>query len=791
MSNLSLYVIEKVIVHISIYIKIIMKKIILLCLCFFTLITPSFAADIEDNQIIEKLDSENTKELEIDFTLKKFNSCENMEEVMWDYIKNYWEKNQNQYRGWPVFFWGITEGLAVDFLQDSDAEIQSAPVSAKSNTISADSESASSGGSEDFSKTNTQVDGVDESDIIKTDGENTYYYNATQRAVFIITDLEVQKKINLPKSFYWAELYIWDDILTIISTGYSQTDYSSKGYFINRNTKTYTMVFDVSDVSKPKLNKLYVNDGNYSKSRKIGDYIYVLSNNYFNIPYYNFNSEDDISIRANKIVPRKVEISRTDELAEQNLTLQWEDLPYNISGGQVTRCEDIEYLLPDEETIEKYSFNPSYNIISIINIADTSEDVMTKSIAGSNNEIYMSLENMYLTSNMYTAYDFTCPIWKWCFLPFYHRWENTLIHKLNIDENTLEYDTSTIVSGKPLTQYSMDENKWYFRILTQHWYPERSTSLYVLDEDLELAGSLTDLWKTEDFKSSRFIGDKLFLVTFEQIDPFFAIDVADPTDPKVLWELKIPGFSTYLHPYDENHIIWLGQATTDPSSGRTTTDWLKVDLYEINYDKKCWDDNLNEEEIEKCESGDYKWIIVKQSHTLTMGGRWSYSEALNNPRMFIWNQAKQLLLLPVQLYENEDPADEYRRTDFFQGLSLISIDKDAGINETGRISHIDTSNLEEERTKECSKFSQSEAPVCKELIWWGEYCGASRNTYVPPYCFADSDIWEYIAAKSWNYQTSFVKRALYIGDSVISVSDEKLQTNNIDSLERTGSVEMK
>jgi uncharacterized secreted protein with C-terminal beta-propeller domain len=344
-----------------------------------------------------------------------------------------------------------------------------------------------------------------------------------------------------------------------------------------------------------------------------------------------------------------------------------------------------------------------------------------------------------------------------------------------------------------LTQYSMDENKWYFRILTQHWYPERSTSLYILDSDLKLAGSLTDLWKTEDFKSSRFIGDKLFLVTFEQIDPFFAIDVADPTNPKVLGELKIPGFSSYLHPYDENHIIGLWQGTEETEWGGTRTDWLKVDLYEINYDKKCWDSNLTEEEVWKCASGDYKWIIVKQKHSFGLWEQWSYSEALNNPRMFIWNKQRQLLLLPVQLYKNWDSTDQYRRTDFFQGLSLISIDKDSWISEKWRISHIDTSNMEAERTKECSKYSPSSSePVCRELIGWGEYCTTdSASSYVPTYCYADSPIWEYIAAKSWNFQKSFVKRALYIWDSVISVSDEMLQTNNINSLEKIWSVEMK
>jgi len=83
------------------------------------------------------------------------------------------------------------------------------------------------------------------------------------------------------------------------------------------------------------------------------------------------------------------------------------------------------------------------------------------------------------------------------------------------------------------------------------------------------------------------MGDKLFLVTFEQIDPLFAIDLSDDTKPTILGELKIPGFSTYLHPYDENHLIGLGYDTEENQWGGTQTAGLKVDLYKINYDKKC------------------------------------------------------------------------------------------------------------------------------------------------------------------------------------------------------------
>lgn len=121
----------------------------------------------------------------------------------------------------------------------------------------------------------------------------------------------------------------------------------------------------------------------------------------------------------------------------------------------------------------------------------------------------------------------------------------------------MSYQDTALIPGSPLTQYSMDEYQGNFRIITSQWSPKRSTSLFVLDAGLKKLSSLENLAPDETFQSSRFIGDKLFLVTFEQIDPLFAIDLKDVKAPKVLGELKIPGFSTYLHPYDANHLIGL------------------------------------------------------------------------------------------------------------------------------------------------------------------------------------------------------------------------------------------
>jgi hypothetical protein len=284
----------------------------------------------------------------------------------------------------------------------------------------------------------------------------------------------------------------------------------------------------------------------------------------------------------------------------------------------------------------------------------------------------------------------------------------------------------------------MDEKGDEFRIVTQNYYPERYSSVYVLDKNLKVKGKLNNLGKTEDFKSSRFLGDKLYLVTFKQIDPLFVIDLSDGTKPKVLGELKIPGYSKYLHPYDENHLIGLGYNTSENKYGGTFNDGLKVDLYDIS---------------------DFK--NPKQKQTLTIGQSGSYSEAIDNPRMFIWNKEKNLLLLPSTLYKN-DKDNRYTRTDYFNGLVAIKITEDK-IEEKARITHIDYSDMEEKRNKACEPYLNKEEKKqeCKKLLDGSTYCKQIQR-YVPNYCYADSTLASYVGNNSWNFRDSFVKRALYI-----------------------------
>jgi len=768
-----------------------MKKMIILFLSLF-FIQHTFAA-VEDTQVIDELDKTKAETLKFDFKLKKFQSCEDMSNVLTEFIKKYYKQRPVYYRGWWVM---LMDDLAVE----SSAEIQKSSVA--NDTVAWAAPTNWWGW--DYSTTNTQVAGVDESEIVKTDWKYIYYAvdsydystSKTNKVVYIVKNenwkMTLVKKVKLPEHFYSVELYVQDGRLIILANWYPVKDFQ-KQFWTGYDPKTYVMVFDTKDVENLKLLKLYMTEWAYTQTRLIWDNLYVVWSKDFY--YYNLYSSvkvDDLKVEPNDVISNELNLTYTDETNKQNLSLKWKDLPYEVDSWEAVNCSDVEYLLPDDDTIEKYSFNPSFNIVSIINIKDVTKEVKHKVVFWDVQEIHMSQDSLYLTNYLYTNYDFKCGPWFMCPMMWYPRWENTLIHKFDIEDSAdLSYKNSAVISWNPLSQYSMDEYNSNFRIITSSWYPDRATNLFVLDKDLNLTSSLTWLAKDENFQSSRFIKDKLFLVTFKQIDPLFVIDLKDIKNPKVLWELKIPWYSTYLHPYDENHLIGLWYDTKTNKWWWTQNSWIKVDLYEVNYDKKCWDSTLTADEQKWCTAWTYKWIIVKQQHTLTIWDVWSYSEALNNPRMFVWNGTKKLLFLPANIYGSYDETN-YKYKDFYSWLFVINIDKDKWIKELYRTTHIDESMFEEERKKECDTYIEQTKTEnkCTKLIDWTTYC-PQNYVYVPEYCYEWASISDYVAGQSWRYNNYFIKRALYIWDNFYSISDWKIKSTSISTYKDVWVVNLK
>ena len=303
----------------------------------------------------------------------------------------------------------------------------------------------------------------------------------------------------------------------------------------------------------------------------------------------------------------------------------------------------------------------------------------------------------------------------------------TVIHKIGINEGEIEYGTRGEVPGYLLNQFSMDENGKYFRVATTFefygggimpmWRGGMETSVavaeaeqvsgsgsapsgiskeedekiastsliapriprrefvmynnvYVLDEKLQIVGKLEALAPDERIYSTRFLGDRLYMVTFKRVDPLFVIDLSDPQNPEVLGELKIPGFSDYLHPYDEDHIIGIGKETEGNEWGGISTKGVKIALFDVS-------DVKNPKELDKYEIGDSG----------------TDSEALRDHKAFLFNKNKNLLVLPVTEVKGKLEYDSklgYYRQRYWQGAYVFSIERSVsewGFIPKGRISH--------------------------------------------------------------------------------------------------------
>jgi uncharacterized secreted protein with C-terminal beta-propeller domain len=249
--------------------------------------------------------------------------------------------------------------------------------------------------------------------------------------------------------------------------------------------------------------------------------------------------------------------------------------------------------------------------------------------------------------------------------------EKTIIHKINIDKDKIEYKSSGSVTGHAINQFSMDEHDGHFRIATtksRQWsyYLDNSeeesySNVYVLDDTLAVVGKIENIAKGEEIYSTRFMQGRLYMVTFETIDPFFVIDLKDPKNPTILGELKIPGFSEYLHPLGDNHVIGLGHDTVENEWGGVTREGIKLALFDVT-------DVTNPKELD----------------VETLGGKGSTSIALNDHKAFLFSLDKELLVIPVTLREIE--PDGYWGDITFQGAVVFKATRD-GFEERGKITH--------------------------------------------------------------------------------------------------------
>ena len=556
-----------------------------------------------------------------------------------------------------------------------------------------------SGGSE-YSTTNVQVENVDESDYLKNDSK--YVYIVSQNTLTIINAYPAESaklilKIALDiESQYIQNMFLNEDRLVIFYNGQSDDEIIPQYDFIPRrsySSVTHALIIDVSDKENPKILKDYSIDGHFRDARMIGDYAYFVTNSNIDYQYprlpvimedsikimtpeafyfdnveqfSNFNTLTAIDIFGDKINSETflMGYSGTFYVSQDNFYLTYQqNMPFGFyEDSSKNRFFDVVVpLLPNNIQDEinliqnDSSINLSVQWIKISELMQKSYNAMNK------NDKEELFEKIREALNEYDT-------------KIQEETRKTIIHKISIDEDKIEYVAKGYVPGTLLNQFSMDENENRFRVATtiehyiQHQGTIRSNAVYVLDEQLSIVGELENIAPDESIFSAKFIGDRLYLVTFQQIDPFFVIDLSTDT-PKILGELKIPGFSNYLHPYDSEHIIGIGRDAKETDNGRVQQLGIKIALFnviDVN-NPKITDD-----------------IIVGDSST--------QSEALYNHKAFFFDKTSGVLSIPISgdtknlngISNSKMFAPDYNR---WSGFYIFDLDNTNGFNLKGTVTH--------------------------------------------------------------------------------------------------------
>ncbi len=520
----------------------------------------------------------------------------------------------------------------------SGGDIQFAAVSLESDDVATDS-AAPAAKSSDFSETNIQEIGVDESDIVKTDGE--YIYAVTNNEVVVVdaqdpADLKVIARVAYEGTP--QELYLHGSTLIVLGRDYEKLqqkkvvgDVSTRIWYPQQTAYTSVSFFDISNVEKPELEKNYQMEGNYVDSRITDGELYVINEKYMYDTVLPYLREDGRS----QILP---------------LEITYFDMPY--TDTRLTQIHGINVKNPDDIDSSQYLLSGNQNIyVSQDSIYISYQDYFRGGPVLFNDAIEIDVAEDELIAVPEPR--------------IVEPKEETIIHRIEIDKGESELLASGTVPGRILNQFSLSEYKNHLRIATtdgNNWNGGQSkNNMYVLDMDLDIVGSVTGLAPGERIYSARFMGDKGYMVTFEQVDPLYVIDLSNPRSPRVEGELKIPGFSNYLHPYDNETLLGIGRDVTIEENGRVTTRGVKVALFDVS--------NVNN---------------PREIDSYIIGDRGSNSDALYDHKAVLFSKEKNLLVIPFSEYYYGDDVREN-----FNGAAVFNVDKTSGIKLQGKVTQSD------------------------------------------------------------------------------------------------------
>lgn len=560
---------------------------------------------------------------------------------------------------------------------------------------------------EDFSGTNNQEDGVDEADFVKTDGYHVYVINGNELHIFEVPEFgQLQPVSATAIEGYPQQMLINRDAERAVVFSMIWPDHLPEEHplreRIGREVESGWMwrtwqvskvtVLDISDRAAPQLVHELFFEGGYQTARMVDGSVRMGAFTYLNIPglydwwwYYGYDNDAATLAQARRRAIGRIYRTPLEEL----VPAIYDRTPDGaFSQRDLTNDACRAYYRPQN------SHGRGMTSIFSLDLFADGAAIDSTHVVTNRATLYSSTDRMVLAE---PAND-----WWWFW------WNTDAPEQLNVHmfdisaPGETNYMASGRVEGLLHNQFSLDEEEGFLRVATtsnfwNRWWvedaPEAENHLYVMDRfgsDLETVGHVGGIAKNERIFSARMVGDRGYMVTFEQIDPLFTFDLSDPYDPKVVGELEIPGFSTYIHPIANDKLL-----TTGVGGDENGANWkAQISMFDVS-------------DFARPQRSDVEELVGDEG--------WGWSEALHEHKAFQYWAPAGLLAVPMSSYEND--AEGWR---YLSRLELINVDPESGqLSRHGSIDH--------------SHLFNSDA----DQYWY--YRDVRRSIFMGDYIYAISD----------------------------------------------------
>lgn len=674
--------------------------------------------------------------------LESFSDCEELESALKISIEEE-AKTSILQAVEDVYYWGGGMWLEGDaeMAMDDGASSTSAPSTRQEGV--------------DYSGTNNQEQGVDEADFVKTDGYHIYFVDNGVLHIMDIPEFgEIEHASTTSIQGSPVAMMLNEESLVVISTVSSwnidSQDPLSKAmgwgedwYGWRTSTLTKFTVYDVSNSSSPEVSRELYIEGYYMTAREVAGTVRTVTHTWMDIPglqtwitypegYWDSGVDDDVRFNMREIAAQEA-IDNNQKIIEQ---LSLEDMLPQVHervGSQIIThhmdgddCSD--FAAPEE------SLNRGYTSIFTLDLISEELEFEADHIVGNWPLVYSSQDTLIITEN---AWDW------WWFWGNDNLDEATNIHTFDISQpGETAYAGSGRVDGTILDQFSISEHEGVVRVATTtgqwgRWWmanPEPMENHVITlshatdpqSENVRLLeiGRVDGIAYNETIWSARFVEDRAYIVTFENMDPLWTIDLSDPTNPTIMGELEVPGVSTYIHPLSDDAILTIGLGPADEETG-LGLDWSHTRLSLFNVS------NFSDPQLSQT-------LSLSPVADPNNGWSWAWSEATWEHKAFQYWAPKGMLAVPLNTYRYDyyyDDAGKYHYDyDWVSKLMIVNVTED-GLELYGEVNH--------------SQFYETD-----ENRWWNSYN---------------------------------IRRSIFMGDYIYAISHGGITVTNLDTLEESDS----